>query len=251
MWGHLYPTAGFPLRPAADLRTAERCTRKAAPVDGTGSASRSLGQAEVLRELRRVFPDPLIELAQIARTLTADPPLDVWAAKWHLKELREVAALHAYYWAGTPAAANVLDLLTPPSALPVVLLRPRPGPVIAGEDSPPVEWSPPVIWQPLEQLDPENPLHPPVAHPDHESRDAFIARATDHYDKRAALLGTTPAHRRPALARHAEWFVLHVVAGRTIATIAADAFGPDGGNISTVTKGILQIRNLLHARIVN
>ena len=76
MWGHLHPTVGLPQRPAADLFIAERCTRKAAPVDGPRSGSRPLAQAEVLRALRRVFPDPLIELAQIARTLPAGPRFD-------------------------------------------------------------------------------------------------------------------------------------------------------------------------------
>jgi hypothetical protein len=100
-------------------------------VDGTGSASRSLAQAEVLRALRRVFPDPLVELAQIARTLTAGPQFDAqlaaWAAKWHLDALREVAELHVYYWAGTPAAADQFILLTPPSIPPLVILGHSPN----------------------------------------------------------------------------------------------------------------------------
>ena len=46
-------------------------------MDGPTSGSRSLAQAEVLRALAQVFPDPLIELAQVARTsLTAYTTLD-------------------------------------------------------------------------------------------------------------------------------------------------------------------------------
>ncbi len=211
MWGHLHPTAGFPLRPAADLRTAERCTRKAAPVDGPRSGSRSLAQAEVLRALRRVFPDPLIELAQFARTLTAGPEfddqLDAWAEKWHLDALRDVAELHVYYWAGTPAAADHLMLLTPPPStlLPVVVLRPRPPTVIDGESIEPIEpdWSPRVVWQPLEELNPGDPLHPPRAETNDESLADYLARARAHYDARnSAPRGRMPA-RSPAV--RARW----------------------------------------------
>ena len=86
-------------------------------MDQPRSGSRALAEAEVLRSLRRVCPDPLVELAQIARTLTADRPvnaqldswaerwrlvdvqLDGWAEKWRLKQLREDAKFHVLYWA--------------------------------------------------------------------------------------------------------------------------------------------------------
>lgn len=80
--GRLHLTAGFPLRPAfrsgrlPTFPRAERCTQKAAPVDGPQSGWRALAQAEVFRELRnehfrrvilnRGVGDPLLELAQIA-----------------------------------------------------------------------------------------------------------------------------------------------------------------------------------------
>jgi hypothetical protein len=210
-------------------------------VDGPRSGSRSLAQSEVLRALRRVFPDPLIELRQIARPLGAGPQFDAqlaaWTAKWHLDALRDVAALHVYYWAATPAAADQFRLLKPPSIPPVAILRDRPPTLID------VEWSPPVVWEPLEQLDPSKPRDPLVPHPDYEFEADFLERAKAAYQERPKS-ETTPAHRRPALARHAEWFVLHDVAGKTTAAIAADAklFGRKGGEISTITKGINQIR---------
>lgn len=202
-------------------------------------------------------PGPLIELAQIARTSwTPGPPfvdkqLDAWATKWQVVELRDVAELHVYYWAGTPAAADHLRLLNPPSSLAQVDLRPRPSTVVEDEPLQRLEsivapWSlSPIVWQPLEQLNPYNPLHPVLADPNVETEAAGVARFRAHY--KAVKKITTPVPRPRKLKRHAEWYVLHVVAGRTIATIAADAFGPDGGNISTVTKGIHQIRSLLHA----
>lgn len=206
--------------------------------------SRSLAQAEVLRALGRVFPDPLIELTQIARTLTAGPEfdaqLDAWAAKWHLEELREVAQLHVYYWAGTPAAEGRFIL---PSTLPLVILRDRP-PTLIDLD---VEWSPPVIWQPLEQLDPGKPLDPPLAHPDHgESQTAFLVRAKAHYRQRAH------AARRPRqLGRHAEWFVRAHVQGWTGAQIEAAIAATttdnddDAPDISTILRAVREFTKLL------
>jgi hypothetical protein len=47
-----------------------------------------------------------------------------------LAVLREVAQLHVYYWAGTPAAAAELELVAPPSNL----LRPS-RPASAGIDA--------------------------------------------------------------------------------------------------------------------
>src|SRR3982750_461694 len=194
MWGNLHPTAGFPLRPAADLRTAERCTRKAAPVDGT--KSRWLAQVALLCALRRDFPDPLIELAEIARTLAADrsfdPPLDAqldaWAKNRPLPELREVARLFVSYWADPPAAADKLSLVMPPLTLPVVHLGPRPDTVIDGG------WSP-MIWEPFEELNPYNPLHPVLAHPNDESLAAFLARAHAHYRERKKTTTSVPRPR--------------------------------------------------------
>ena len=210
-------------------------------MDGPKSGSRSLAQAEVLRALARVFPDPLIELAQIARTSLTGAPLndqlDAWAAKWQLKELREVAEAHVYYWAGTTDAAAPL-FLTPPATLPAIHLGPRPATAITGA------WSPPVIWLPLEQLDPSDPLDPPVWFPDHESRGAFLARVEAHCDKQEeASSGHTPAHRKPMLALHAEWYVLRVVARPRpkLRMLAGN------GDISTVTKAIGRFRKLLRA----
>jgi hypothetical protein len=212
-------------------------------VDGTGPSSWSREQVELLRALRRDLPDPLIELAQFARALTAGPTfkkqLNAWAAKWHLKELREVARLHVYYWAGTPAAANALTLLTP-SALPLVVLRPRPPTVIAHADGD-VEWSEPV------QLDPKNPLHPVCVLPNESDADA-LARFRAHLK---AWKRITPRVRRPRTpAQHADWYVLKVVARRTYAAIAADRklFGAKRGNIDTIKKGIREFRKRLRGK---
>jgi len=111
-----------------------------------------------------------------------------------------------------------------------------------------------VVWaQPLKQIDPDNPLDPPFPFPDYESREDYLARAGafyDFYDQQAASRSHTPAYRRRTLAQHADWYVLHVVAKRPIAEIAADPelFGRKTGNISTITKGIDQFRKLLHGK---
>lgn len=211
---------------------------------GVRSGWRSLAQAEVLRVLARVFPEPLIELAQIAQTSvggkTLDDQLDGWAKTFHLEELRGVAELHIYYWAATTAPEAPL-FLTPPTTMPVVAVGKRPDTVIDGT------WSPPVVWQPLEQLDPGNPLDPPLAHPDHgESQTSFLVRAKAHYRQRAK------AARRPRqLARHAEWFVRAHVQGWTGAQIEAairagttdnDEDVPD---LSTILRAVRQFTKLL------
>lgn len=263
MWGHLHPTAGFrsgwlPTFPNSGTLHAEGST-----VDGTKSASQSLAQAEILRALARVFPDPLVELARIARTYSAspfDPPLDqqldAWAKNWQLQELREVAELHVYHWAGTPAAADALCLVFPPVTLPTELPGPRPSTVIDGETVisgqwlEPIEpdWAPPVVW-----LDSSRPPELLRAHPDYESRDAYLLRQTAatiaYYDSQAATLGYTPAHRRRTFAQDADWYVLKVVARRTYAEMSADPelFGAKGGEIDTIKKGIRRFRKLLHA----
>jgi hypothetical protein len=232
--------------------------QKAAPVDGPTSKSRSLAQAEVLRALRRDFPDPLIELAQMARTLAADRPfdppldgqLDAWAKKWRLPELREVAELHVYYWAGTPAAADVLDLLAPPPPdLPLVLVRSNlAGYVDSSVTGIDPDWSPLVVWaEPLKQLDPSNPLDPVLAHPNDESLKAALARTRANYKARKKI--TTPVPRPRVLTQHATWYVHRVVAKRKFVEIATDPklFGRKGGEIDTIKKGIRQFRKLLHS----
>lgn len=261
MWGHLHPTAGFSA-PAGCRLLKRTLHAESSPVDGSRSGSRSLAQAEVLRALARVYRDPLIELAQLARASvvgpTLDAQLDAWAAKWHLEPMREVAELHVYYWAGTPDAADALRLLNPPSSLAWVDLRPRPSTVVEGEPLEPIvaPWSlPPVVWEPLEQLNPYNPLHPLLADPNVETEADGVARFRAHYKARKKI--TTPVPRPRKLTRHAEWYVLHVVAEKTIAEIAAMTFDTEDGavrgrrrhrergDISTVAKAVRQIRSLL------
>jgi hypothetical protein len=231
-------------------------------MDAVASSSRSLVQVEVLRALGRVFSDPLIALAQIARAgLTGqqfNEQLDGWARRFHLEELRDLAELHVYYWAGTPGAADTLRLLNPPSGLPGIDLRPRPSIVVEGEPLEPIvaPWSlPPVVWQPLEQLNPYNPFHPLLTDPNLETEAEGVARFRAHYKARKRI--TTPVPRPRKLLRHAEWYVLHVVAEKTIAEIAATTFDTDDravrgrrrhrdrGDISTVAKAVRQIRRLL------
>jgi hypothetical protein len=107
-------------------------------------------------------------------------------------------------------------------------------------------WSlPPVVWRPLEQLNPHNPLHPVLADPNVESEADGVKRFRAHY--KAVKKITTPVPRPRKLTRHAEWCVLNVVCGWTHAAIAAaeSESDPDGVEVSTVTRGIHQIRDLL------
>lgn len=214
-----------------------------------GTRSRWLAQVELLRALRRDFPDPLIELAQIARTLPADRPLDppldaqidVWAKNRRLPELREVAEFYVSYWADTPAAADKLFLVMPPLTLPVVHLGPRPDTVINGGSSP-------MIWEPFKELNPYNPLHPVLAHPNEEELADFLARARAHYKARKKT--TTPVPRPRVLTQYATWYVHRVVAQRKFVDIAKDRklFGRKTGEIDTIKRGIREFRKRLRGK---
>jgi hypothetical protein len=141
-----------------------------------------------------------------------------WARRWHLEGLADIAPSIAAYWTRRPAAGSRLWF---PRLRP---MTPRP------------EIDP--------ALDPDDPAQPLLAAPEFgETQEQFLARAKQHFQRRASGV------RRPRqLQRHAEWFVMTRVQGWSDARAAGAATtAARTPEVSTIRKGVAEFVRLLSA----
>ena len=245
------------------------------------SQSRIVAQYELFRALVRLFPDPLVELRDLAGRLTntsnwaADvrssvrdkkPPRSrsraarVREAKIRVRALvsekrqavdlaesiesaRSASVLNNALndWAERRHLHALLDLA--PHIARYWAKRPNEAKRLFFPTVRLVLPSPRID----EHLELHHPAQPVLADSDYESETDFLERARRHYQARAEARLIQPHHHRRKLRQHAEWYMRNKIQEWSAERIATELTTEQGTpDVSTITKGIQRFAELLH-----
>ncbi len=213
--------------------------------------SRRAAQQALLVALRRVHPEPLVELrdglltaaATVQTTETKRPPVRSTARQTAIhRAQRRVQALTTIAedppvvvvdfdgWADRWHLHALRDLA------PYLRRRWRSIPTSGAR----------FLFPRILPIRPQVPID---FNPDRDSEDDIVAHVRALYAEHARALPMVPAHRRRQLAQHAEWYVHRYVQGWTLDRIATETTTAKGStDVSTIRKGIAEFVRLLDGK---